>query len=302
MSCTQSRIEFDTSALDLLTEDPQWILANEEEFWSTFRAQALTRRWAQLVSRPIDYPAWRRQVGEWAELPLEARRGHFIAVNSRRIVDAAATFQERALPHICEFAPAGTDLSAEIRFTAFVPPRAFAVEDIVFNLSAAYWRGNPDNILNQIVHEIGHVAHSRCRELADRRDLANPNLDSALGNLQAEGYCSYIAYTARPLFPAPDDVDFHLADDPSAVERLFGDLNELLAVARTVPEADFAAASWDKGVAGRAYYVPGLHMCRLIDERLGRKALVGVVCQGLTEFVALYNSLDPVKPLQPVKV
>jgi Putative zinc dependent peptidase (DUF5700) len=49
--------------------------------------------------------------------------------------------------------------------------------------------------------------------------------------------------------------------------------------------------SWDLGIQGRSYYVVGLTMCKLIDERLGRNTLIEVMSTGPRKWVRTYNQL-----------
>jgi len=293
MTCTKSKITLDATALDRLINDPEGVLADPEAFWSGYRAQALSRRWAEVVGVDIDYAAWRNQVEAWARLPLEERREHLLVRNYEAIRAAQESIHELALPHICAFMPPGADLSATIRFGTFLPARAFAIEDIVFNIAAPYWRGNPSNILNQIVHEIGHVGYGYCREVGRPDEHPDKAVAGVLGMVQNEGLCSYIAYTAQHIYPAPDDVDFHLADDPGAVERLFADVDEILAGTQTLAEPELDKLIWDKGVMDRAAYIVGLRMCELIDRRLGRQALIQSLLDGPSAFTRVYNGIAP---------
>jgi len=295
MACTNSTITLDPAALERLVTDPEGVLRDEERFWTDYRAQVLTRRWAEAVGYEISYDSWRSQVKAWAETPEEERRKHPLVRNCEAIVAAGESFARRALPHIRSFVLPGADLSCTVRFTAFIPARAFAVEDVVFNVAARYWHDNPANILNQMVHEVGHVGHSRCREMGREDDCPDKAVSSVLQNLQAEGFCTYIAYRAQHLYPAPDEVDFKLADDPAAVDRLFADLNEVFAQARggSLTEAEFGNLSWEKGVMGRAFYIPGMHMCKAIDERLGRDALIQSMLDGPSAWVRLYGTIAP---------
>lgn len=173
-----------------------------------------------------------------------------------------------------------------------MPPRAFAVEDIVMNVSAAYWKDNPDNILSCLIHELGHVGHSWCREASGRDDgLTEGHLCSMLYGLQGEGFCVYVAYGARRQFPAPDEVDFRLYEDPAEVRRLMDVFSEVLNA--ELPDAELQKLAWEKCVQDRGFYIAGMHCCDTIVETHGRDALIRTLGEGPLSFVKLYNEAAP---------
>jgi hypothetical protein len=295
MNCLASQITFDTAALELLVNEPAAVLKDPEAFWTSHRAQLLTRRWMKMVGYKFSPEDWRNEVAAWARLTPAGRREHALVKMCDEIVRARESFARLALGHLCSFAAAETDLSCTIRFTAFIPPNAFAVEDIVVNVGHRSWRGNPDNVLNTMVHEVGHVVHSGFRELGGWDKNREGRWLKTLDNLQAEGFCTYLGFRAQEIYPAPDVTDYVLAADHAAVERLFGDLRLILAAARdeTITADDFSRLSWDKGVKGRAYYVAGMRMCQAIDERMGRDALLQSILAGPPAWLELARQLLP---------
>jgi hypothetical protein len=289
---TASAVTFDTTTLEKLLCDPHGVLDCEDEFWQRERAQVLTVKWAELVGYPISREQWRSQVASWAALPPHERESHPAVRSYRSIIERRADFLSRALPHVRSYLPGEADISAKVQFTAFIPPRAFAVEDIVINVAATYWKGNADNILSCLIHELGHVGHSWCRGRGGDDGLAaDENLCTMLYGLQGEGFCDYVAYQARHEFPAPDELDFQLYESPAEVRRQMGIFNEVLSSASATPPAEFTQLIWDKCIQGRAYYIAGMHCCHSIIENLGRDALFQTLIDGPLSFVDLYNSL-----------
>lgn len=281
-----------TSALEKLVHDPQGVLAHEDDFWQQERAQVLTLKWGEAVGYPISREQWRKQVAAWAELPLHERETHPLVRNCRRIVERKDDFLARAIPHLCSYLPAEATLNVTVQLTAFIPPRAFAIEDIVINVAATYWKDNVDNILSCLIHELGHAGHSWCRNRGGDDGLADDNLCTLLYGLQGEGFCDYVAYQARHEFPAPDELDFRLYGDPAEVRRQMGIFNEVLASATgAVPADELSRLIWDKCIQGRAYYIAGMHCCHTIIEKCGRAALTETLVKGPLSFVELYNSV-----------
>ena len=290
-ACKKSQITFDTTSLEKLVSDPGWILENQELFWSEYRAQALTRKWADHVKYEIQYQEWREKVQGWMELSDADRQDHPLQGIARRILGARDEFMEKAVPHDCAYLPDWVDLSVTVQFTAFIPPFAFAMEDLVIDLASKHWNGNPEHVLNLLVHEIFHVGYSHYRTVQSEKDLVEENLYRILDNIVNEGICTYIGYRALPIFPVEEERDYLLLEDPAQVQRLVVETNLVLANYGKLPPEELGKLSWDKGVIGRAYYVAGAEMCRVIDEKYGRQALIDVYSTGPLSIIKLYNSL-----------
>jgi hypothetical protein len=207
------------------------------------------------------------------------------------IVGAKGAFLAGAIPHLCSFFPADVPLDVPVCFTAFIPPRAFATGGIVINVTARYWKGNPDNILNALVHELFHVGYSQMRGRRSEPQHASPQVYQMLDDLQNEGMATYVGYRAIAAFPAPDEIDYRLLDDEHDVLRLFGEVNTLFGTVGKVSPGKLRKLAWKTGVTRRGYYVVGAAMARTIDSRLGTDRLVETLAHGPLAFVASYNSL-----------
>lgn len=289
--CVESEIVFDTTTLEKIVEDPEWVLTHENAFWEQYRAQVLTRKWADHVNYDIQYEDWREKVQAWADLTQEERDGHVLMKITGRILSAKDEFLEKALPHDCAFLPTGVDLSVTVQFTAFVPPFAFAMEDLVIDVASEYWKGNPEHVLNLLVHEIFHVGYSHYRTMQTEKGMVDDRLYGILDNIVNEGICTYVGYRALPIFPVEDERDYRMMEDKEVVHRLFADTNEVLSQFAKLSEEELGKLSWEKGVIGRAYYVTGAQMCREIDETTGRESLINVYTKGPLSIIQLYNSI-----------
>jgi hypothetical protein len=280
-------IRFDTAALEKIVYEPRWVLDNEEEFWDAYPAQRYTRDWARTVNREIDYGGWRRRVEEWSVLPEEERRASSLLRITETVVGARDRFMRDAVPHILGYLPEATVLDVGVYLTAFIPPRAFAKGEIVFNVAATYWKGNPENILNTMVHELFHAGYSFW--LGD--DVDKSLQEKILRSIHSEGSATYAAYTARRLFPAPDEKDFQLLDDPEKVREHLGQANMILRAASEKSGPEVEKMMWDVGVMGRAFYTAGAHMCRVIEGEVGRDVLVSTFKSGPAAFAEMYNGV-----------
>ena len=295
--CLDSEIVFNTDALEKIVYEPLWVLDHEEEFWTEYPAQKYARDWAEAVKYEIDYDGWRDRIKEWMRLSVDERETHVFTRNTRRIVEGREVFLEKAVPYLYGYLPDDVGLDIGVYFTAFIPPRAFAMGEIVFNVAADYWNNNPDNILNTLVHELYHVGASNIHKKHSFEPPADP-LTNVLSNVQGEGIATYVAYNAQHIFPAPDDKDFVMMDDPAVVDQCFGQVRDILSKVGSVPADELQKLSWDVGVIGRAFYVAGAEMCRGIDAEKGREALIETIWKGPRYFFEVYNEIaEPVRRL-----
>lgn len=211
--------------------------------------------------------------------------------NAKKIINCKKEFLEKALPFLCSYLPEGVNLNVTVHFTAYIPSRAFAHEDIVINVNADYWKGNVENILNALIHEIFHAGYSYCRDLRTEERLKDERLYSRLDNLQSEGICTYVGCRALSAFPSPDEKDYRLLDSISEVKKSLKDVNDVFSKIDNLSEEELQKLVWKKCVMDRGYYVVGANMCRVIEEKKGRKRLIDSLTEGLVSFLKLYNSL-----------
>jgi hypothetical protein len=290
-TCLTSQITFHTGTLERLLAEPGAVLADEEGFWSSEPPQRFVRQWSEGTGVAIAYERWREEVRALAELSETDRRNHPFGRMAREVAAAGDAFLGSALPHICGFLPASSNLDIEVHFTAFVPPRSFVANEVVIDVSAEYWQGSVANILNNLVHEIFHVGYSKSRPGRTEAPLPDARLYEMLDALQNEGLATLVAYEARASFPAPGERDYPMLDDAGEVRRLRGLLNGLFALSGTASEAQLRQWAWRRGVTMRGYYVVGAHMGRTIDREMGRNALIETIREGPASFVRAYNAL-----------
>jgi hypothetical protein len=287
--CLKSEIIFNTEALEKMVYEPEWVLENEEVFWLDYPSQRYSRDWADQVNYTIDYEAWRKTIREWSEVPTHIRLEKDFLKNTEKIIKGKQIFIEKALPHVCSYLPEDADLDISVHFTAYIPPRAFAMGEIVINMTATYWNNNPDNILNTMVHELFHVGYSYCKDL--RNEEEETPLLGILENIHNEGMCTYIGYMAKDIFPAPDEKDYQMLDDQDEVKKHVKKTNDILSKVGKVPEDELDKLTWDVGVIGRSFYITGAHMCRVIEETAGKETLKKRLLEGPEAFFVEYNSL-----------
>ena len=105
---------------------------------------------------------------------------------------------------------------------------------------------------------------------------------------------TYVAYKAMNLFPSKyKHDDYRLLENGEKVKNAVSGVNKLLEINRNETIDTFLEQAWDIGVTGRAYYIAGAYICKMIEEKFGTEYLSGMVSKGGLQFVEEYNRLVP---------
>ncbi len=290
-TCRNAEITFVTSALERIVDNPAEVLADEEAFWEEEDAQKYVEAWGRSVGVSIERDPWRKSLQQLADMTKEERARSPLLKMTAEVIAQKEEFRSLALPHLCSYLPKGIALDIPVYFTAYVPPRCFVTGGVVFNVSADYWKGNTQNILNSLVHELFHVGYSRNRQYRREQPGKDDQLFAMMESLQNEGTATWVGYQAQSLFPAPDEKDYSMLDDVDEVTRQLGEVNTLFAEVGSLPDREMKKMSWDIGVEQRAYYIVGAHMASVIERGEGRRALVHTIAMGPRAFIDTYNEL-----------
>lgn len=293
-SCLGSVIPFETTTLEAILLEPGRVLEEGRDFWEGQKPLVLAQSWADEVGSRNPYRAFRGRVQALERRPAGEESTLSLTAMMNALRSSEEAWATRALPHLCSFFPVDVELNIPAFFVAFIPPRAFANTDgIVIDVAAEYWEGNPDNILNSLIHEFFHIGFGQTRQHRCEAPLENERLYGALEMLQSEGMAVWVAYSALEDFPAPNEVDNDLLENPEEVTRLLDAVNQLLSNSVSERVRNWGRLAWQIGVTNRGYYVVGAHMARTIEEELGREALIRTLTQGPLSYARLYNSLVP---------
>jgi hypothetical protein len=150
--------------------------------------------------------------------------------------------------------------------------------------------GKSSKLLNILGHEVFHIGYFECQPRQTEVWSDNYVLQVVLTTLQNDGMAVYTQQQLSALYPAPAEIDLLLLDSRLAVRFLLKRVNGLLQEAEALREEDAMTTAFT-GMNQRALYVVGAHMARVIDEELGRDALVETVSQGPRSFIETYNSV-----------
>jgi hypothetical protein len=292
-ACSQSQITFVTASLERMILHPEEILSDVDAFWNEDETHKRVKSWHNYANIPVPIDKWKEELVAISKLTERERQNHRSLVMTRSLKEAAATFDEQAIPHICSFLPQNSlNINTNVYFTAFTYPRAFGIRDeTVLDVVNGYYEMVPSNIMNSLVHEVFHTGYNNNRYLQSEVWLESVQLNDILMFLHNEGMATYVGYTAQRFFPSTCEVDYEMLDNHKRVKALRDKINKLFKNARSMTPEKLKKQAWKIGVDERGYYIVGGHMARTIDEKRGRESLVETVEKGSSHFIHAYNSL-----------
>ncbi len=298
-------VAFDGTAVRELI---QWARSDSMELPSAWRSQrpfALTREWARGSGLPDPNSEveqiLKEIIREKPQTAPEARMARTEGFLNNMLEDRQ-TFLQRAVPHLQAYLSPGTPIRGQVLFAVFIPAYAFAWDgSIVVNLTAAFWKWEPQKVFNLLVHELYHIGFAAHRpdSPAEQVQTRSGLVENVFWQTQNEGMATYVAYRANP--PSLEVEDYRLLDDAAEVRLRFEMLRKLLADIQRADELELHKLRdrlWSEGVEKRAFYIVGAWMARQIESRKGRKALVRTVVDGPPAFLDAYMTTSPPPELQ----
>jgi len=302
-------IRFDAGTLEKMFADPEGVLKDVETFWKAEEPMRYTKGWHDGVDVPVDWDHFRTVVNGIAELSPMDRAEHPALATTRRVMEQEDRFIDEGLEHLCAFLPDNpATLDIKILFTGGIRAYAFAREHVVIDSTSRKWHDQDLTIdekaswiLNLLVHECWHAGYSENRDQRRETPPEDEALYRLLDNIHNEGLATYVNYTAQSVFPAPVEEDFRMLDDPEQVAAKFASMNAILAKRHTIDEQALKKLAWDEGVLGRAFYIGGAYMARVLDERAGRNALNDTIAKGPLSFVEDYNRVADEEYRVPIR-
>lgn len=286
-------ISFNIKSITKIILEPETILRDVNEFWKTDAAFQLSKKWHQNTNVPIEMDVFKNNILKASKTPKENRPNNPYLVYAREIKAKENQFIQKAIPLICSYLPAnGLNMATKVHITGYTKAYGFMTHtQIVVDAFSPIYRLDLNFMLNSILHETYHIGYGINRTYRIEDPTENPTCYMMLDALHNEGLASYVAYKAQSLYPRRDFKDYVMLENMETVKQKIKDVNEIFSQADTLPDDKLRKLSWEKGVMGRAYYVAGPYMCKIIEETKGREALVNTIVQGPRYFVSYYNSL-----------
>ena len=287
------KVDISLDSVKYIFLNPEEILKDVDRFWRTDEAFQLAARWHNNNNIAVDMDLFRENILRLSKIPAAEREADPVLKLGERIKSGEARFIAAAIPRILDFLPRnGLQMETRIHLTAFTTAYAFMTDtQIVANIASPKLSGTANGILNILLHEVYHIGYGINRLLRSEEPLEDGRAYALLDVLHNEGLATYVAWKAGSLYPFPGFEDYRMLENEAAVREKLDKVNVLFSQFNKLPKEDFGKLSWEEGVKNRAYYVAGAYMSRTIDERIGRKALVGTIERGPRSFVSLYNTL-----------
>jgi hypothetical protein len=277
--------------------DPESVLADVQGFWEREEPLRYATGWHGVVGVPVDLDRFRTVVAEIRALSMDQREAHPALLMTRRVLGQEKRFIDEGIPHVCMYLPdRPARLDIRVLFAGGLRANAFVYEHAVVDATSPHWHAESrsideraSSVLNLLAHECWHGGFCENRERWSETPHDDTTLYRLLVNIQDEGVATYVNYTARSLFPAPGDSDFAMLGDPAQLVARFEATRAILNQRHTLDEPILRDLVWREGVLGRAFYITGAHMARVIEQRSGRDALTETIATGPLSFFAAYN-------------
>lgn len=289
------RIDFDdTAAMAIIDWASAGALGQPPEL-TKLPAYELTQLWATWSGLADPLPTTEDDLRSLSTHGFDSEPGAQVAAAQLmlgELVKRRESLQETLQRVLPAYLPAGAEVQATLLSALMIPPYAFAWGDgrIVVNLSAPFWQGDPERVMNLLVHETWHLglraygSGISAEKAASGREL----VDHLAWRTQNEGMATWVAYQART--PGTPIEDYTMLDQPESVARALADLESLLRACATDTDLKRLRADiWQKGTRERALYVAGAHMARIVESRLGRERLVATIVDGPRSFFESYE-------------
>lgn len=284
-------VKFDVTSLQKLLLYPEDALKNADTFWNDETAYSLSKKWHDGNRLPIDLVAWKKDVEEYAKIPVGERTNSKLYSISEQLIKEETNFNENVIPYLLSFFPKDLlGFSITTYFTETSRTGGCQVDNqIVVDVSPEKAK-DINSMLNTQVHELFHMAHRQIAFKIKEYELDNPKENYLINMLQGEGLATYCGYKAQSIYTFKDNYKYQMLENDSIITSLREHLNSFISKAGSLKQKQFYKMDDEIGFAKEAYYVFGAYMAKTIDEKFGRAALVNVVATGPLSFISTYNS------------
>jgi len=291
--CKGTEVIFDVSAVETLYLHPHEVLRNVDSFWNSNMGYQLTRQYHNNNRIPLEIEEWKARVVEISALTESEANEQAALLTVRGIEKLKPVLMERGLEHISSFLPAtAPPVKVPVYLISDIKPAAFAYPGgILMNVNSPRFNDDPSVIMNIITHEVYHYGFANTIAYRTEYELENEPLDFVLSFLLNEGMATYVSFSARDFFPNDFVPDYKMIEDPEQVRKNIEKVDNLFEQAEYLSSDSIRKVAWHTGIIERSFYIAGGYMAWLIEERMGREALVEVMCSGPLSFIKMYNTL-----------
>ncbi|MDF1539771.1 MAG: hypothetical protein P1Q69_12795 [Candidatus Thorarchaeota archaeon] len=237
---------------------------------------------------------WRRIVDTLFSTDMESAIKSALAV-----LDENMDQFRSAMNDVAEYLPKDIEIDCKL-YTMVGYDIGIVSEGSAFvNIAHPFFPENPCELIYMSMHETHHVGYVHYNPIFSFSDLKKlSELRDAVRYLtHLEGIAVYAPLRRRVETRCIAHEDYLALMDVEITEKrtmqYFDLVKELEETAdRKITEEDFEILEPMSAKGKRLWYVTGAHMAKIIDENLGRAALLETIRQGPDRFFDLYNSVS----------
>jgi tetratricopeptide (TPR) repeat protein len=295
-ACARYGITFDDNSMQRIYLQPEGIIADPEGFWAEDPAYLRIGMAPKHRGAALPPEGWLERIEDIGQMAPAEREEQATWAHGVEIREHTNTFCQAALPVIAGLLPEEAELSTTVFLTAFNDPAYFAYRsDVVMNVDGIAPFKESSTFFNILGHELFHIGFFDIQPYQTEVWSDFYPTQVFLLTLQNDGMAVYTQHLLYDDYPAPTRLNL-LLDNRLARRYLVRQVNALLAESADCQSVDCDSAKTAE-LMRRAYsrsdrialYVVGAHMARMIDQNLGREALVETVRRGPRSFVETYN-------------
>lgn len=306
--CEMYGIEFDTSSIEAIYENPAAVQQAGEQFRSRDPAYQFFNTHRQRVNKRFPVERWEKTLERLSSLPIDKRKQQLPFRMYQDFMAQKQTFCKQVIPFVKTYLPEGTDLSATVYITALENAAAggalqreiaYTLSSPLFTIAARIHRqSGATSVFNLLGHELAHIGygvHNDLHSFSEEEMRKNEIVIDILSPIHNDGFATYVSYQLSERYPIPFEWPHWVFKREFFVKWYLQRVNDLLALAGTPAGTEEYNETYRRiGIFGynqMGFYVVGAHMAMTIEEHYGREALVKTVEDGFYAFVDTYNSV-----------
>ncbi|MBS3794028.1 MAG: hypothetical protein KGY80_03980 [Candidatus Thorarchaeota archaeon] len=202
-----------------------------------------------------------------------------------------------AIREIEEYLPANYEFQTRLNLILGYDIGIVSQGEAMLNITHSHFSNDRRELIYLIMHELHHVAYTDYHPIYSLDDLQTTDdfMRIIRYSTQLEGFGVYTSLNRRIEENGLGHEDYQFLLNPkectSRVEEYF-DIIEVLnnEKKRELKDSDFEIMEKMSGRGSRLWYVTGAYMCKVIDEKLGRRTLTETIIDGPDSFFEAYGT------------
>ena len=236
---------------------------------------------------------WRSIVDDHFNQEMESR------INSSiEFLEENSDLYASCMDEVAEYLPKDLELECKL-YTMVGYDMGIVSEGSAFlNIAHPFLKENPCELIFMAMHEVHHVGYNHYNPIFSYSELERLSdlRDAVRYSTHLEGLAVYTPLRRRLETSCIIHEDYPALMDEEIAEQRRTQYFDLVKEFERIPDRkvtddDFELFESMSAKGKRLCYVTGACMAKIIDEKLGREALIDTVSQGPDSFFDLYNSV-----------